>query len=77
MEMVYFLQNDNKMIIKMNGANHAESPESPERRLTPGKVETSPMLMWGINPTLTGKAYPRTAVRVQTWSSVSLFLCVL
>ena len=21
------------------------------------------MLMWGINPTLTGKAYPRTAVR--------------
>ena len=30
------------------------------------------MLMWGINPTLTGKAYPRTAVRVQTWSSVSL-----
>ena len=24
------------------------------------------MLMWGINPTLTGKAYPLNAVRVQT-----------
>ena len=26
MEMVSFLQNDNKMRIKVNGANHVESP---------------------------------------------------
>ena len=26
MEMISFLQNDNKMTIKMNGVNHAESP---------------------------------------------------
>ena len=26
MEMVCFLQNDNKMRIKMNGVNHVESP---------------------------------------------------